>query len=168
LKLCFDHDASQAHAAYSCGKPFDMLARAAFNDLAVRAKQLQPSHMVSERAVDMMILAVYVIGDGTTDGDELSAWRHGKHPPPGNDKLLNIAQQNTSLASQMTALLVEVHKVVEPPCVPQNASRIEAHITVATRHTERNARLVQGQNRRYRIRIAQAHHLVQVRVETPP
>jgi hypothetical protein len=168
LKLCFDHDASQAHAAYSCGKPFDMLARRALNDLAVRAEQLQPSDVVSERALDMMILSMHVVGDGTTDRDELSARRYSKHPPPGNDKLLNIAQQNTSLASQVTTLLVEVHKVVEPPCVPQNASRIEAHITIATRHTERNARLVQGQNRRYRIRIAQAHHLVQVRVETPP
>ena len=64
----------------------------ALDDLAIRALKPKPAYMVAERAEPVVILAVYVVGNGTANRDQLRAGRHGQQPAVGNRQPLEIAQ----------------------------------------------------------------------------
>ena len=87
----------------------------------------------------MVILSMHVIGNGASHSDQLRTGRDGKQPPIGNGQALNVLQQHPGLAGQHAILPVKCDQMIQSPSHPQEATGIQAGVTVATPHAERHA-----------------------------
>ena len=65
----------------------------------------------------------------------------GKHPAPGNQQLLDIAQEHAGFALEHARFIIERDEVVEPLGCPQHAVRVEADVAVAAAVAVGQARL---------------------------
>jgi hypothetical protein len=67
-----------------------LMVRTTIDDLTIGADQSHAQHMVAERALPMVVLAVNIIGNCPTNGDDLGSWRDRQHPSTGQHDLLDI------------------------------------------------------------------------------
>src|SRR2546428_7512099 len=88
--------------------------------------------MAAKGAAPVMILAMNVIGDGTSSGDELGTGRNGQKPASRHHNSENFGQRDTSLAAQQSRLFVKRDKALQMTDVKRNSPRDEAAITIAT------------------------------------
>ncbi|MCY1510433.1 hypothetical protein D9M68_448100 [compost metagenome] len=77
---------------------------------------------------------MHVVGDGTTDSDELGAWRHRQHPTSWYGEALDIAQQHPGFTEHAPVPFIERDEAFKAGCLPEQVAGIEADITIAATH----------------------------------
>ena len=100
LQLGFENDSGQAHAAAGGPEQFRVVGRAAAHDFAVGQHQGQFTHMLTETAVPVMVLAMDVRRDRTADTDHGGARQNRQEPASGHDFPQDFAQAQTGGALQ--------------------------------------------------------------------
>jgi hypothetical protein len=106
--------------------------REAESALAIRTKQLEAGDMGTEASGDVMVLAVYVIGQRATQSDEARARRHSEKPPLRNDDLQNFGQSNSRFCAQQPVDRIESNETVEASREQGIAPVVERHVTVGS------------------------------------
>jgi hypothetical protein len=80
--------------------------------------------MIPERAPDMMVLAMDVIGNSSTHSQHLGSWRHRKHPSSWNQESLNITELDPRLDEKTSGFWVKLAEMVQGACNPEIATLI--------------------------------------------
>jgi len=80
----------------------------------------------------MMVLTMYVIGNGTTDGHQGSSRCDVGEPAMRKNDIDDFADQNASLALQDTGISVKADEAIEMAGMKQHAVLIETHIAIAS------------------------------------
>jgi hypothetical protein len=99
LQLRLGNDAGKAQAANGRGKKVGVPIRSAVDRLAAAAQQPQPADMLAEGTDDMMVLAMYVVGDRAAHGDELGTGHDRQAPAARHHQPLDVAQHHAGLAN---------------------------------------------------------------------
>ena len=105
------------------------------------------NNMVTKATGDMMVLAMYIIGDSTTQRRQLRTRHDRQHPTARHDHSLYITQQEARFTLQKTACFVKSDEAIEHRGVPQHATGIEAYIAIAATHAKCEAK---SEARRFR------------------
>ena len=92
--------------------------------------QLELRNVVAERAGDVVVLAVDVVGDGAADGDVLGARGDGEEEAERNGEVEDFRKQNTGFAPQDPRRGVEVEHVVHAARVEQGAVLEQANVAI--------------------------------------
>src|SRR5712672_801182 len=79
-----------------------------------------------------MILAMYVIGERTTERDEACSGSGGRKPSFGDDQAQQIRQTHSRLRAQNTGLGMEVDEPVDAAHIDQHARAIEAGVAIGS------------------------------------
>ena len=79
----------------------------------------------------MVVFAMHVVGNSTTQGDQLRARCDGQHPATGHCQTLHVSQQNPRFAGHESGGIIKCHEPVQTLRGPQHPIRVEAHIAVA-------------------------------------
>ena len=108
-----DDDAGQAHAAAGGVEQRAVLGARTVPHRAIGLQQTQRVHMLAKGAVEMMILAVHIAGDGAAHADETSAWHHGQEPATGREAMQDGVETDTGSAGQQTGVGVERKQVIQ-------------------------------------------------------
>jgi hypothetical protein len=78
--------------------------------------------MTSERSRAVMILPMYIVGNGPSDRNELSAGSDWQKPPGWHDHVKKGAQGSTGLANKNSGFTIEANKAIHARCTEQNAT----------------------------------------------
>jgi hypothetical protein len=116
--------------------------------------------MITKRAQYMVIFAMHVIGDGSTDRYQLRSRRDWQNPATWNHQTLDIPQQNTCLTDQPSSALIKSNEVIQPDGVPQDPFWIQADITITTAITKRYAACFAGYQSCDLARVIEADHIM--------
>jgi hypothetical protein len=122
------------------GKPFRVLGSRAHEPGAIRAEQLEPSHVPPKRTGMVVILAMDVVRNRTADSYVTGAGHDREEPTRRNYQLQDVSQQHAGLASQHARLAIETDEPVETSRVQQGATHVQTAIAVATSIAERQDR----------------------------
>ena len=88
--------------------------------------------MAPESSRAVVVLAMDVVCDGTTDGNVLGSGKDGEEPSARHHHVQDRAERHACLAAQHAALLVEADETIEGARRQQHASFVEARIAVAS------------------------------------
>jgi hypothetical protein len=116
--------------------------------------------MVAKRAESVVIFAVHIIGDGTTDRHQLRSWCDRQNPAIWNGQPLYIAQHHTRLADKPPGALIEGNEVIQAGGVPQHSFWIQADISITTAIAMSYATWLAGYQSCNLMRIIQTHHFM--------
>jgi hypothetical protein len=97
----------QSHSADGRAKNGGLLSFRTTERTARRQKQIQPGDMGAEGAVDMMVLAVDIRGDGAAEGHELGAGHDGQEPASRKEGFDDLGEAYARFGDQESGGLVK-------------------------------------------------------------
>jgi hypothetical protein len=136
LQLAGQDETRQAHAAHGGPEQLGLFVRAAGDHAAVGDEQLDPADVVAEAAVDVMVLAVDVAGDGAPDRHELRAGHHRREEPARHEGVQDLLEGDPGLTAQPARLGVEVEHAVEAAGENDAAIAQQRGVAVTAAETE--------------------------------
>jgi hypothetical protein len=129
--------AGQPHPPDGSGVPFRIFGCAAHHLRPIRTYELEAWRVQSERARNMMIFAVDVVGNRSTDGYVFGARAHRQKPAAGHSEVQNLGQRHSSFAAQQTGLLVERDQAIKIWRAQQCPILEQANVAVTASHAHR-------------------------------
>jgi len=141
LDLHLDDHPCQPQATNRSFKPVLTQVWSTIEDVTVRANKPDALNMITERAEDMMVLAMHVVGNGASDGHHLGSGGYRQNPAARDHETLDVPEQNAGLAGKAAGVVVKRDEVIKPSGRPQLPSRIEADIAVASSGAIGNSRI---------------------------
>ncbi|OBY87991.1 hypothetical protein A6723_002000 [Pseudomonas sp. AU11447] len=123
----FRNDPGQSHATAGSQNQLRGFAVRAVSDLAVVAGQGQGVDECAEAAVQVVVLAVSVAGDGAGDTDQ------SREPASGQEHVDDLCQWGTGIATQAAALFIEGSQAIRLARTQQGSAG--GGIAIATAHS---------------------------------
>src|SRR5690348_5269390 len=96
-----------------------------------------PVYMSTKRACDMVVLAVNVICNGTSERNKPSSRRDREEPSAGNHCPQNRIEGNPCFTRQPARRFVERDEAIEPLCEQQRTAGIGARVTITSAQSAR-------------------------------
>ncbi len=97
--------------------------------------QSKLAHVSSEGSGTVMVLAVYIIGDGSADGDESRARSDRKKPAFGQKYVNDVRESDAAFAAQHARRFIETENAIQAPAVDKCSAGIETGVAVAATKT---------------------------------
>lgn len=88
--------------------------------------------MTAEGSGAVVILAVNIVSDRSSEGNELGSWSYGKEPPLRHEHVENCRETYTALRPQDSRTRVKSDEMRERGCVDNRVRIVEAAISVAS------------------------------------
>jgi hypothetical protein len=112
LERRFQDHAREAHSADRRPEQFRVAIGADVDHSRVGQHQTNPCHMVPERAVTVVVLAVDVARYRAADGHEPRAGRYRHEPPAGHDDVEQVVEAEARRRGHRAGPVVDAHRVV--------------------------------------------------------
>src|ERR1700694_978832 len=90
-----------------------------------------------------MVLAVYIVGNGSANRNELGAGRYRQKPATRHHDLQNLGQRDSGFAAQQARLFIKGDETLQMTDIERDASRVEATIAIAASISEGQRRILQ-------------------------
>ncbi len=132
----------QSEAA-NCGRiPIRILGPRAETTAAIRPYQFKARNMVSEGAGNLVILAMNIVGDGTTKRHILRSRSYREKEAAWHREIKDLGERNTGFGGENPSLRVKIDQAIHPCGLQQRAFIQQADIPVATAQSNRQSRLM--------------------------
>ena len=161
------YSAGESHAADRRREKLRVLAGRTGDDAAIGYRQGKALDMLAEAAGAMVILAVDIGGDHSSDAHQLGSRNHGRKIPLRKKRRDDVRKQNARLDSHPAAHGVEGAKAIEPEhreAGHRADSGVAIGAAIAPRHKSREA-LLQASGLGHRARLDE--RCVEPRISPP-
>ena len=113
-----------------------VFSRRAAQMRAIRANQLEPRHMAAERAGDVMVLAVDVVGNRATECDVLCSRRDRQKETARNSKVENLRERDAGLCGENARRGIKAEQAVHAGGLDERAVLEQTDVAVAAAHAD--------------------------------
>ena len=135
---CGEDDARQAHTAAGTPEELGVVRGRDRGDRTVRQGQLEALHVLTERAVPVVVLPVDVSRDGTADGDHPGSRGDGYEPAARDHEAQQRIQADSGLHSDQSGFKVEAQDLIEAGEVENQPARVLSRVAVRPAKTPRH------------------------------
>src|ERR1700690_2138120 len=101
----------------------------------IRPMQSELPNVRAKSSGAMMVLAVNIVGDRSTDSNELRSGSYRQKPSFGKKHADDIGERHTAFAAKYASRFIETQNAVEPPTVDERAVCVDAGVAIATAQT---------------------------------
>ena len=103
---------------------------------ATRQAQIEPLEMLAEAALDVVVLAVHVVGDTAAQGGKTGTGRYRRREAQRQEGVEQCAESDARLGDEQSRVSVEGKQTVQPRGDDGSAAAVQRNVAVASPRAE--------------------------------